>query len=111
MNNQKRSSMMELASLILGAAAILTPCLVYPALVCGSLSITFALLSRGGTRTFAPKAQIGLILGSIGLGIVIFLVAYTLIIAYAYFGGIENMAEQMYGTMGLDYETLLKNLN
>ncbi len=110
MNDQKRSANMEFASLILGIAAITTACLVYPAFVCGSLSIMFALLSRGGTRTFTQKAQVGLILGSIGLGVVIFLVAYTLLIAYVYFGGIEEMAEVLYGNMGIDYETLLRNL-
>ncbi len=110
MNDQKRSAGMEFAALILGIASIATACLVYPAFICGSLSIMFALLSRGGTRSFTPKAQIGLILGGIGLGVVIFLVAYTLTVAYVYFGGIEEMAEAMYGSMGIDYETLLRNM-
>ena len=68
-----------------------------------------AALKRRHTHLYA-KAQVGLILGSIGLGVVIFLVAYTLLIAYVYFGGIEEMAEVLYGNMGIDYETLLRNL-
>ena len=48
MNNKRRSQRMENAALLLGVIGAATFCLVYPALICGSLAIVFALLSRGG---------------------------------------------------------------
>ena len=62
---------MENAALLLGVIGAATFCLVYPALICGSLAIVFALLSRGGERTLTSRAKIALILGAIALGIVL----------------------------------------
>ena len=57
MNNKRRSQRMENAALLLGVIGAATFCLVYPALICGSLAIVFALLSRGGERTLTlPNA-------------------------------------------------------
>lgn len=69
MNNKRRSQRMENAALLLGVIGAATFCLVYPALICGSLAIVFALLSRGGERTLTSRAKIALILGAIALGI------------------------------------------
>ena len=71
MNNKRRSQRMENAALLLGVIGAATFCLVYPALICGSLAIVFALLSRGGERTLTSRAKIALILGAIALGIVL----------------------------------------
>lgn len=109
--NKKRSKALENAAFILGIIAIITPCVVYPALICGALSIVFALLSRGGELTLTPRAKIGLTLGSIGLAIVILLIVYTLLIAELYYGGFENMARQVYGSMGVDYDALFRSLS
>ncbi|MFR4352547.1 MAG: hypothetical protein ACLT3H_12920 [Roseburia sp.] len=107
--NKRRSVQMEMASLFLGIAAISTICLVYPALICGALAITFALLSRGGELTFSPKAIAGLILGCIGLGIVLLMFVYTLVIANVYYDGLEDMTRQIYDSMGLNFDTLMRN--
>ena len=61
---------MENAALLLGVIGAATFCMVYPALICGSLAIVFALLSRG----------------------------------------VENMARQVYGTLGIDFDTLMNSL-
>ena len=102
MNNKRRSQRMENAALLLGVIGAATFCLVYPALICGSLAIVFALLSRGGERT--------LILGAIALGIVLAMIIYTFAIAELYYGGVENMARQVYGTLGIDFDTLMNSL-
>mgnify|MGYP007001697205 CR=1 FL=1 len=99
MNNKRRSQRMENAALLLGVIGAATFCLVYPALICGSLAIVFALLSRGGERTLTSRAKIALILGAIALGIV-----------ELYYGGVENMARQVYGTLGIDFDTLMNSL-
>lgn len=107
--NKRRSRNLENAALILGIIAVVTPCVVYPALICGALSIAFALLSRGGELTLTPRAKAGLVLGSIGLAFVVLLFIYTLIIAKVYYGGFENMARQVYGSLGLDYDALIQS--
>ena len=101
MNNKRRSQRMENAALLLGVIGAATFCLVYPALICGSLAIVFALLSR---------AKIALILGAIALGIVLAMIIYTFAIAELYYGGVENMARQVYGTLGIDFDTLMNSL-
>ena len=109
MNNKRRSQRMENAALLLGVIGAATFCLVYPALICGSLAIVFALLSRGGERTLT-RAKIALILGAIALGIVLAMIIYTFAIAELYYGGVENMARQVYGTLGIDFDTLMNSL-
>lgn len=108
--SKRRSAKMENAAFILGIIAITTPCLVYPSLICGALGIVFALLSRGGENTLSSKAKIGLALSAIGLGIVVFLLLYTVMYAYLYYGGIENMARDVYGSMGIDFDMLMQSL-
>lgn len=107
--NMRRSKRMETTSLILGVISIATICLVYPTLICGSLAIVFALLSRGGERTLTARAQIGLVLGSIGLGIILLMIIYTFVIAEAYYGGFFNMAREVYGNMGIDFDALMNS--
>ena len=110
MNNKRRSQRMENAALLLGVIGAATFCMVYPALICGSLAIVFALLSRGGERTLTSRAKAALILGSIALGIVLAMIIYTFAIAELYYGGVENMARQVYGTLGIDFDTLMNSL-
>ena len=105
MNNKRRSQRMENAARLLGVIGAATFCLVYPALICGSLAIVFALLSRGGERTLTSRAKIALI-----LGIVLAMIIYTFAIAELYYGGVENMARQVYGTLGIDFDTLMNSL-
>ena len=111
MNNKRRSQRMENAALLLGVIGAATFCLVYPALICGSLAIVFALLSRGGERTLtSSRAKAALLLGSIALGIVLAMIIDTFAIAELYYGGVENMARQVYGTLGIDFDTLMNSL-
>lgn len=106
--SRRRSARMERMALLLGIIAIATPCLVYTSLICGSLSIVFALLSRGGELTLAPRAKTGLILGSIRLGIVLLMFAYTIFVANVYYDGLEDMMRQMYGSLGIDFDALMQ---
>lgn len=105
--NKRRSQNMETASFFLGLIAIASSCTVYASLICGALSIVLALLSRGGEMTLTPKAKAGLIMGIIGLALVIFMFVYTIVFANIYYGGIEKMIQEVYGSMGIDFESLL----
>lgn len=104
--SNRRSQKMENAAFFLGIIAIATMCVVYPTLICGSLAIVFALLSRGGELTFSPRSKAGLALGCISLGIIIAMMVYTIVIANLYYGGLEEMMREVYGTMGIDYDAL-----
>ncbi len=107
--NDRHSQRMETLSLIMGVIALVTMCTVYPTLICGSLGIVFALLSRGGEFSMQSRAKVGLTLSAVALGIIIAMVVYTLVVAQIYFGGIENMMREMYQMMGLDYDALMQN--
>ena len=100
---------MEQASLAFGFFGLSLFCLVYPPLVCGSLAIMFALLSRGGTNTMTPRARTGLLLGSFALGIVLLMLVYTLVFAETYYGGLDNMMREFYNGLGIDYDMLLRS--
>ncbi len=106
-SGKRRSLWMENASFVCGLIAVSCVCAVYPAFVAGSLGIVFALLSRGGEMTLTGKSRAGLIMGSVGLAIVLLLMTYVIIVAYVYFGGIEEMMEFMYERMELDYNRLM----
>lgn len=99
---------METASFVCGIIAVATACFVYTSLVCGSLAILFALLSRGGELTLTPKAKAGLVMGCAGLAFVLFMVVYTVAVAELYYGGLEEMMRQMYEGMGIDYDALFR---
>lgn len=101
--NKRRSARMEAAAFYLGTAAIAGSCLVYPAFICGSLAILFALLSRGGETAMTARAKIGLILGSIALGIML-LMFINYIFIYVNYEEVSNMMKQLYG---IDLDTLI----
>lgn len=105
----RRSKRLENAAFICGIIAIATPCVVYPSLICGALAIVFALLSRGGEQTMTSRSKIGLTLGAIGLGIVILMIVYTLVIAYVYYGGFWEMARDVYSSMGIDLDAMMQS--
>ncbi len=107
--NDRHSRRMESLSLIMGFTALMTICFVYTTFLCGSLSIVFALLSRGGEMRLSYGAKIGLVLGSVSLGIIAALMLYTLLVANLYYGGMENMLREIYQMMGIDYDALLRN--
>jgi hypothetical protein len=105
----RRSAWMENASLILGILALVTSCLIYPALIGGSLAIVFALLSKGGENTMTAKAIVGLILGSIALFFVALAFVYVFVLLCSMYGGIFGIPVDAYGN--LDYNTLMQDMN
>jgi hypothetical protein len=80
----KHSSGLATASVVMGTIALATCCCIYSAIVAGALSIIFALLSKGGEMKMDSKGKIGLILGIAGLviTIIIYAVAFTLTIQH-----------------------------
>lgn len=74
---------MASASLILGVAALFTILAVFPPLICGSLGILFALLSKGYGKKMITQAKIGLACaaGSLCLTVCMFLASFGLLLS------------------------------
>lgn len=103
---EKHSSGFATASIVLGIVAIVTFCCIYAAMPCGALSIIFALLSRGGERTFSGNAKIGLTLGIVGLSLcfLAYLCAVLLIVLTP--GGIDAFMME-YERQMQDYQSIM----
>lgn len=105
--SKRRSQKLETVSFYLGVIAVASSFVVYTSLICGSLSIVLALLSRGGEMKLTSKAKAGLVMGIIGLAIVVLMFVYTIMFANMHYGGMEEMLREVYGSMGFDYDALL----
>ena len=92
---EMRSAGMSVASMVMGILGIVMSCCVYPVIICGSLAIIFALLSRGGEMSMNSYARAGMILGIVGLVFGIALLLYSLYTLMIEFGGIEGYLGHM----------------
>lgn len=113
--NPRRSGRMEFCSMAFGIISLATFCTIYTPLICGSLAVVFALLSRGGELTFTAKARAGLATDSIALGLAVFLCAFSVLYVLVFYGSVENMLIQMediirpmYEQLGINYDALLQ---
>lgn len=89
-----RSEHMETAALILGMTAVLTSPCIYAALICGSLGILFALLSKGGKMTAGRRGKTGLILSGLGLALTVAIYAGALYLLLEQYGGLDGLMQE-----------------
>lgn len=96
------SDRMEIAAMTLGIISIVSCTCLYLAIPCGALAIILASLSRGA------KAQVGLILGI--LGIVLTAVIYISAFAFTLheYGSLEGILKAYSDMTGIDYNQLLQ---
>lgn len=106
----KSSERMEIASLILGIISITSCLCLYLSIPCGALAVILGVLSRGGQMQFGSKAQIGIILGAIGLVFTIAIYASAFAFAIHEYGSIENFLKAYSEMSGMDYEELMHQL-
>ncbi len=90
----KSSDNMALASFILGIIAVITSGCIYLAIVCGSLGIILALLSRGGEMKLTSRGIAGLTLSSIGLALTFLIYTAAFLFLIRSFGGIDAFMEE-----------------
>ena len=90
----KSSDNMALASFILGIIAVITSGCIYLAIVCGSLGIILALLSRGGEMKLTSRGIAGLTLSSIGLALTFLIYTAAFLFLIRSFGGIDAFREE-----------------
>ena len=90
----KSSDNMALASFILGIIAVITSGCIYLAIVCGSLGIILALLSRGGEMKLTSRGIAGLTLSSIGLALTFLIYTAAFLFHIRSFGGSDAFMEE-----------------
>lgn len=106
----KRSAAFEAAALGLGVISIATCACIYISVVCGSLAIIFAILSKGGANTMSPRAHLAIWLGIFGLGLTVILSVYAVYSALAQYGSFENILKAYGDITGQDFESIFPEL-
>lgn len=101
------SDRMEIAAMTLGIISIVSCTCLYLAIPCGALAIILASLSRGGQIRYGAKAQVGLILGIIGIVLTAVIISIYLFMLYEY-GSIEGIFKAYSDMTGIDYNQLLQ---
>ena len=92
---EMRSAGMSLASMVIGIFGVVTSCCIYPAFICGSLAIIFALISRGGEMHTNSYGKAGLILGTIGLILGFLFMLFYIMILLSDMGGTDGYMNYM----------------
>ena len=100
--NNKRSQEMETASLVLGIIAIASCTCLNVSIICGSLSMLFALLSKGGASSMSSRAMFCFVLGLVS--VLISICFYTVLIVYMLheYGSLSGILNAYSDMTGID---------
>lgn len=109
--NNKRSQEMETASLVLGIIAIASCTCLNVSIICGSLSMLFALLSKGGASSMSSRAMFCFVLGLVS--VLISICFYTVLIVYMLheYGSLSGILNVYSDMIGIDYNDLIEQIN
>ena len=109
--NNKRSQEMETASLVLGIIAIASCTCLNVSIICGSLSMLFALLSKGGASSMSSRAMFCFVLGLVS--VLITICFYTVLIVYMLheYGSLSGILNAYSDMTGIDYNDLIEQIN
>lgn len=109
--NNKRSQEMETASLVLGIIAIASCTCLNVSIICGSLSMLFALLSKGGASSMSSRAMFCFVLGLVS--VLISICFYTVLIVYMLheYGSLSGILNAYSDMSGIDYNDLIEQIN
>ena len=109
--NNKRSQEMETASLVLGIIAIASCTCLNVSIICGSLSMLFALLSKGGASSMSSRAMFCFVHGLVS--VLISICFYTVLIVYMLheYGSLSGILNAYSDMIGIDYNDLIEQIN
>ena len=109
--NNKRSQEMETASLVLGIIAIASCTCLNVSIICGSLSMLCALLSKGGASSMSSRAMFCFVLGLVS--VLISICFYTVLIVYMLheYGSLSGILNAYSDMTGIDYNDLIEQIN
>lgn len=78
------------ASIVLSVIAIATTCCIYSSIVCGSLSIILALLSRGQQKKLTPQGKLAVMTSTMAIVIAVLATVMMFVMTILEHGSLEN---------------------
>ncbi|MGN0343660.1 MAG: hypothetical protein ACI4EC_01715 [Lachnospiraceae bacterium] len=78
------------ASIVLSVIAIATTCCIYASVVCGSLGIILALLSRGQKKQLTPQGKLAVMTSTAAIVISIIATVIMFAVTIREYGSLEN---------------------
>lgn len=109
--NNKRSQEMETASLVLGIIAIATFTCLNVSIICGSLSMLFALLSKGGASSMSSRAMFCFVLGLVSVLVTICFYTVSIVYMLHEYGSLSGILNAYSDMIGIDYNDLIEQIN
>ena len=109
--NNKRSQEMETASLVLGIIAIASCTCLYVSIICGSLSMLFALLSKGGASSMSSRAMFCFVLGLVSVLVTICFYTASIVYMLHEYGSLSGILNAYSDMTGIDSTDLIEQLN
>ncbi|MCI7131778.1 MAG: hypothetical protein MSA09_14765 [Lachnospiraceae bacterium] len=87
------------ASVVLSVIAIATTCCIYSSIICGSLGIILALLSRGQKKQLSPQGRLAVMTGTAAIIISVLATVMMFVITIREYGSLENFLKAYSGIM------------
>ena len=81
---------MMTASVVLSVIAIATTCCIYSSIICGSLAIILALLSRGEQKKLTPQGKLAVMTSTAAIVIAILATVMMFVVTIREYGSFEN---------------------
>ena len=105
----KRSRNMEVAALVLSIIAIASCSCI--SVICGSLAMIFALLSKGGATSMSSMAMTSfwIAFAAVVITLIIYIGSFAAMLHE--YGSIEGILKEYQNLTGIDYNELLKQMN
>lgn len=109
--NNMRSQEMETASLVLGIIAIASFTCLNVSIICGSLSMLFALLSKGGASSMSSRAMFCFVLGLVSVLVTICFYTVSIVYMLHEYGSLSGILNAYSDMIGIDYNDLIEQIN
>lgn len=81
---------MMTASVVLSVIAIATTCCIYSSIICGSLAIILALLSRGEQKKLTPQGKLAVMTSTAAIVIAVLATVMMFVVTIREYGSFEN---------------------
>ena len=107
----KRSHSMEVAALVLSIIAIASCSCIYTSIICGSLAMIMALLSKGGASSMSSMALTSIWLGFAAVIITIVITIGSFVFMLDQYGSIQGILNEYKNITGVDYNELIQEMN
>ena len=78
------------ASIVLSVIAIATTCCIYASIICGSLGIILALLSRGQQKTLSPQGTLAVMTSTAAIIISVLATVIMFVVTIREYGSVDN---------------------